>query len=171
MNGRQFAQLGLGLTGVWALMSAINTFAAVAQGLAPGAGGSPGTVILVVGLPALLQLGLSYVLVFHNSSLARVIAPAADAVADRAGADLPRVLVALLGAMIVLQSLPRFVNLVLNIFAAAGDPDAMPGGGLRRALIASALELAFALYLVVRPERFLAFLDRPRAEPVESAAV
>ena len=170
MNGRQFAQLGLGLLGVSALLSAINMFAVVAEALAPGSGGPPGAVLLVIGVPVLLMLGLSYVLVFHNASLAKVIAPAVDAVGARAGADLPRLLVALLGTMMVLQTLPRFINLVMNIFAAVGDPDAMPGGALRRALIASGMELACAIYLIVRPERFLAFLDRPRAEPAESAA-
>ena len=171
MNGRQLAQLGLGLIGVWALLDAVNIFAAFAEALAPGSGTPAGTALLVVGVPGLLVLGLSYVLVFHSTGFAKVIAPGGEAIGDRTDSRLPRLLTALLGMMIVLQALPRVINLILNMFAAAGEPDAMPGGALRRALIGTGIELVCAIYLILRPERFLAFLDRPRAESAESAAV
>lgn len=169
MKDRQLAQTALGFLGVWALLDAVNGFTAVAEALAPGAGASLASVALVVGLPSLLLLGLSYILVFHNAKLAVVIAPDAEAALGRGTPNLARLLVALLGSMLLLQTLPRVVNLILNLFVAAGDPDIIQGGALRRALISTGVEVACALYLIVRPERFLAFLDRPRAESADSA--
>ena len=169
MNGRQLAQIALGFLGVWALLDAVNLFAAFAESIAMEGASLSGSVVLVIGVPSLLLLGLSYLLVFHNAQLARALAPNA---AGAVGADMPeiaRLLVALLGVMIVLQTLPRSINLVLNIFAVVGDPDAVRGGGLYRALIGAGIEFACALYLVVRPERFVAFLNRPRPEPAGSA--
>ena len=170
MNGRQLAQIALGSLGVWALLDAVNWFMVIAEALAPGSGGAPGTVALVIGVPTLLLLGLSYVLVFHNAQLAAALAPAADATIERGTPDIARLLVALVGAVILLQASPRFINLILNFFAAAGDPDIVQGGALRRALIGTGIELACALYLVMRPERFLDFLNRPRPEPAKAAA-
>jgi hypothetical protein len=167
---RQLAQTALGFLGVWALLDAVNGFMVVAEALGPGAGDSPGSVALVVGFPALLLLGLSYILVFHNAQLAAVIAPDAEASLARGTPNIARLLVALLGSMVLLQTLPRVVNLILNLFVAAGDPDIIQGGALRRALISTGVEVACALYLIMRPERFLAFLDRARPEPADSAA-
>jgi hypothetical protein len=165
---RLLAQTALGFLGVLALVDAVNGFMVVAEALGPGAGDSPGGIALVVGLPVLLLLGLSYILVFHNARLASALAPDAEATIGRGTPNLARLLVALLGSMLLLQTLPRVINLILNLFVAAGDPDIIQGGALRRALISTGVEVACALYLVMRPERFLAFLDRPRAEPVES---
>ena len=106
----------------------------------------------------------------HAFPLAAALAPHADVPVEHGTPDIARVLVALVGIMTVLQTLPRLVNLVLNIFAAAGDPDAMPGGALRRALIGTGIEFACALFLVMRPERFLDFLNRSRSEPAEATA-
>lgn len=168
VNGRQLAQIALGSLGVWALLEAVAIIASFFETVA-ASGGVSGAA-LIVGVPTLILLGLSYVLVFHNAQLARALAPDDAAAVGLGTPDIARLLVALLGAMTVLQVLPRCVNLVLNIFAAAGDPDAVHGGGLYRALIGTGIELACALYLVMRPERFLAFLNRPRPDAVEMEA-
>jgi hypothetical protein len=169
VNARQLAQIALGVLGVWALLNVINAVITFFEQMET-VGGASGTTALVVGVPLLLMLALSYVLVFHNARLAAAIMPDAAAAAVGGTHDVARVLVAVMGTMMVLQALPTAVNLVLNIFAAVGDPDAMPGGALRRHLIGMGLDLACALYLVFRPERFVAFLNRPRSGPAEAAA-
>lgn len=163
MNGRQLAQIALGFLGVWALMNAVTLFGGFFESFAVQGGPVPGVAMLVVGVPTLIFLGLSYVLVFHSAQLARVLAPDTDAVV-RGTPDIARLLVALLGASFALVLVPRCVNLILNVFVAAGDPDGMRGGALVRALIGTGIELACALYLVMRPERFLDFLNRPRSQ-------
>ena len=170
MNGRQLAQLGLGLLGVSALVNAVNIVAGVFESIAAEGASIPGAAILAVGAPTLVLLGLSYVLVFHNAPLAKVLVPDAEASVSGFMPDIARLLVALLGAMIALQTLPRCINLILNFLVAASDPTPAPTGSLIRGLVATGIELACALYLVMRPERFLAFLNRPRSEPAEVTA-
>lgn len=169
MNARQLAQVGLGVLGVWTLVTAVGIVAGFFESIAVAEGSVSGVAFLVVGMPAVILFGLSYVLVFHNAQLAAAITPT-DAAIDHATPGLARLLVALTGVIVVLESSPRFVNLVLNIFAVADDPEAVHGGALARGLISTSIELACALYLVLRPERFLAFLNRHRTAPVEVTA-
>jgi hypothetical protein len=166
VTGRQLAQIALGIFGVWALLDAVNVFSALGDAFAVSGGQPLGAAVVVIVLPLLLLLGLSYVLVFHNAQLAKAIAPSVDDAIGAGSPDFARLLVALLGAMIILQTLPSAVNLLLNAVVAAADPNSQEKGPLLRRIVGIAVELGCALYLVMRPERFLAFLNRPRAEHV-----
>lgn len=167
MNGRQLAQIALGVLGVSALVNAINPLMAVFMVVSSN---EPRSSLLVVGVPAFLLLALSYILVFHSSTLVAAIAPAAGTELMSAASDIPRVLVALMGVMMALQALPSGVNTVFNILAVAGDPQSVEKGALVPRLIGLAADFGCALYLVIRPERFIAFLNRQRTEPVEVTA-
>lgn len=162
MNSRQLARVGLGLIGVWALVDVLNgfmTFAAVV-----GSGEPPGPVLLYLGVPVALLLGLSYVLVFHNAQLAATIAPDADAASEHGTPDLARILVALLGVMLLVQAIPRTLNAILLFFAAGEFPVAPPLAGPIRNFIGVAVQVAIAIYLIIRPDRLVEFVRRARAE-------
>jgi hypothetical protein len=158
VNSRQLAQVGLGLIGVWALLDALNGFMTVAAFVR----GEGGPAMLSVAVPVLLLLGLSYVLVFHNSRLAATIAPEGDATVEHGTPDLARVLVALLGVMLLVQAIPRVLNAVLAYLAAGEYPDVSSRALPLRSFLGTAVQVAIALYLIVRPERLLDYLRRPR---------
>ena len=160
MNSRQLARLGLGLIGVWALLDALTLFTQIASNLE-----SLGSEFLfVAAVPVVLLLGLSYVLVFHSAGLAATIAPDADegAASDHGTPDLARILVALLGVMLLVQAIPRTLNLILAFFAAGEFPVApnlvRPIGNF----IGDAVQVAIAIYLIMRPDRLVEYLRRPR---------
>ena len=160
MNSRQLARLGLGLIGVWALLDALTLFTQIASNLE-----SLGSEFLfVAAVPVVLLLGLSYVLVFHSAGLAATIAPDAGAASEHGTPDLARILVALLGVLLLVQAIPRTLNLILAFFAAGEFPVApnlvRPIGNF----IGDAVQVAIAIYLIIRPDRLVDFVRRPRAE-------
>jgi hypothetical protein len=129
-----------------------------------GVAGPRGSAILVVAAPLLLLLGLSYVLVFRSSSLAAAIAPDGQATSAHSAADISRTLVVLLGVMLLAQSVPRLINIALAFLAAGEFPQGAPNNGLLRDFIASCVPFAIALFLILRPERLLAYVRRPQLE-------
>ena len=86
VNSRQLAHVGLGLIGVWALLTALNGLMMLSAVV--GSGEPPGPVLVSVGVPFALILGLSYVLVFHNAKLAEAIASGNYKVVGRDGIQL-----------------------------------------------------------------------------------
>lgn len=164
MNNRQLAQVGLGLIGVWALLDALSIFSTIAFA---GAAGPHGSDLLVVAIPLALLLGLSYVLVFRGAQLAATIAPVAPdagAAREHGAVDISRTLVVLLGVMLFVQAAPLMVNAVLAFFAAGEFPDASSRAGPFRGFIGLGVQVAIALFLIMRPERLLAYVHRPPRE-------
>jgi len=164
VNCRQLAQVGLGLIGVWALVVALNgfmTFAAIFGREATGA------VLISIGLPVLLLLGLSYVLVFHNIQLATAISPDPAATIEPGSTDdLARTLIVLLGVFLLVQAIPGTLNGVLAYLAAGEFPNTTIGLGPLRGFIGHVVQIAIAIWLIRRPERLLDYVRRPR--PVET---
>ena len=166
MTNRQLAQVGLGLIGVWALLDALRVFSGI---VSMGDAGPRGSAILVVAVPLLLLLGLSYVLVFRSSSLAAAIAPDGHATSAHSAADIPRTLVVLLGVMLLAQAVPRLINIALAFLAAGEFPEGAPNSGLLRDFIASCVPFAIALFLTLRPERLLATIARTRSHEAQQS--
>ena len=163
MNSRQLAQVGLGLIGVWVLLNALNGFMMFAAVF----GASRGPMLFAIAVPVALMLGLSYVLVFHGSQLAAAIAPDVSAANQHGAPDLDRVLVVLLGVMLLVQAIPGTLSTVLG-YLAAGEFQASPSRAVpARAFIGHGVQIAIALYLIVRPERLLEFVRRPLPEQAE----
>ena len=160
MNSRQLAQVGLGLIGVWAILDALWVFSWIAS---MGDAGPRGAGLLVVAVPLALLLGLSYVLVFHNAQLAATIAPDAGAASEHGTPDLARILVALLGVLLLVQAIPRTLNAVLAFFAAGEFPVRPNLSGPIGSFIGDAIQVAIALYLIMRPDRLVEYVRRPRA--------
>jgi hypothetical protein len=162
VNSRQLAQVGLGIIGVLALLDALNgfmTFAAIFGRQSTGA------VLISIGLPVALLLGLSYVLVFHNAQLAAAIAPDAGAAID-GSPDLARILIVLLGVFLLVQAIPGTLNGVLAYLAAGEFPNMTDRAGPLRGFIGHVVQIAIAIWLIRRPERLLDYVRRPR--PVET---
>jgi hypothetical protein len=161
---RQLAELGLGLLGVWALLYALMIFMSVASMALFQGGGAVGSVLLAEGVPTALLLGISYLLIFHNALVATAIFPDFETTSEKGSPDLDRILVAVVGVLLLGQAIPGSISALFNFFAMRG----FPGESLRAQLIprflASGAQVAFALYLIVRPERLLAFLRRPRPD-------
>jgi hypothetical protein len=160
MNSRQLAQVGLGLIGVWALLDALRVFSGIAS---MGDEGPRGAGLLVVGVTLALFLGLSYVLVFRSAQLAATIAPDVGATNEHGPQDLARILIALLGVLLLAQAAPLTINAVLGFLAAGEYPDAWYRPGPLRSFIDSCVQLAIALFLIMRPQRLLEFVRRPVA--------
>jgi hypothetical protein len=160
MNSRQLAQVGLGLIGVWALLDALRVFSGIAF---MGDAGPRGAAVLVVAVPLALLLGLSYVLVFRSAQLAATIAPDVGATNEHGTQDLARILVALLGVLLLVQAAPVTINAVLNFLVAGEYPDASSRAGPLRSFIGSGVQLAIALFLIMRPQRLLDYVRRPVA--------
>lgn len=160
MNSRQLAQVGLGLIGVSALLDALRIFWTIAF-----AGDSipRGSAIVVVAVPLALLLGLSYVLVFRSAQLAATIAPDVEGTEEHGASDLPRILVVLLGVMLLVQAAPVTINSILAFFA-AGEYPGTPRAGEFRAFVGYGVQVAIALFLIMRPERLLAYVRRPVPE-------
>ena len=158
MNSRQLAQVGLGLIGVWALLDALNGFMTFAAIFGQE---STGAVLISIGLPVALLLGLSYLLVFHNSQLATAISPDAGATID-GSPDLARTLVVLLGVMLVVEAIPGTLNAVLAYLAAGEYPNMTDRAGPLRGFIGHVVQIVIAIYLIRRPERLLDYVRRTR---------
>lgn len=158
MNGRMLARLGLGLLGVLALAQVLFGIVNLVTALAAfsDSAGRSRPALLLIGLPIAVLLGLSYVLMFHNASVAEVIFPDLDGAAGAGGPDLPRVLVGLLGVLVLAMALPQLVRAALTVVP--GDPY------LSREMVRSrvrdlagyGLEALLALFLILRPQRVLA---------------
>jgi hypothetical protein len=162
MNSRQLAQVGLGLIGVWALLIALQGF----MTLAVVAGASLGPMLLSIAVPVALLLALSYVLVFHNGQLVAAIAPDVRATSEHATPDLPRILVVLLGVLLLVQAIPGAISGLLAVLAAGEFPTMPSRAGPVRFFISSGLQLAIALFLIMRPERLLDFVRRPASREI-----
>lgn len=158
MNHRQLAQVGLGLLGVWALLSAVETFIEFAA----LAGASIARVALAEVIPVALLLGLSYLLLFHNAQAAAALFPNVDASAEEVPPGLARTLIALMGVFLLIQATPTALNVVLNYFFAA-DVDLAARRTLIPRLLTSFIPIVASCYLVARPGRLLEFLERPPA--------
>jgi hypothetical protein len=158
VNSRQVAQVGIGLLGVWALLLAVSGFMNAL--LLGSVSGAPS--FLTVGLPLLLMLALSYMLVFHSGQLASIIAPDVDAMTEQISTDVARTLVALVGVMLFVQTIPATVSTLLTLFVFRTDirASSSSGGMLARRVIDSGIETALALYLIMRPDRLLDYLRR-----------
>lgn len=159
MNSRQLARVGLGLIGVWALMTAISgfmTFAYVVRS-------EPSSVLLLI--PIALLVGLSYVLVFHNSRLAEAIAPDAGEGTESGAPDLARVLVVLLGVHLLVTAIPGVLSVALGLLSGGPFAPGMASGGALRVLLGPVSQSVIAGFLIARPERLLEFVRRaPVAE-------
>ena len=165
MNARQIARVGLGLIGIQLLVTALTMFASLAR-----FGQQSGWQFLVaMVLPFGLLLGFSYVLVFHNSSLARAIVPSTDATVDTGGADFARVLFALLGAYLLAEAGPATLNAIAAVLMSTSDEFA--GNPARyapvRSLLADIAKGAIGWYLIARPQRLLELVQRPLPSPVD----
>ena len=159
MNSRQLAQVGLGIIGVLALLDALNGFMTFAAVFGQE---STGAVLISIGLPVALLLGLSYLLVFHNSQLAAAISPDAGASSDRGSPDLARTLVVLLGVFLLVEAIPGTLNAVLAYLAAGEYPNMTDRAGPLRGFIGHVVQIVIAIYLITRPERLLHYVRRPR---------
>lgn len=163
MSGRQLAEIGLGLLGVWALLSAVATFVQIAGVV----GASLARVALAEVLPVALLLGLSYLLIFHNGKVATAIFPdvdtGSDARTDNDAPDLARTLVALMGVLLLVEATPSALNLVLNLIS-VGDADPAFRSQLRRRLLGALVPIAAGVYLIARPGRLIEYLRRPAPE-------
>ena len=159
MKNRQLAQVGLGLLGVWSLLSAVATFIQVGAIV----GASLGRVALAVALPVALMLGISYLLIFHNAKVALAIFPEVEDGATLAEPDFARTLVALTGVMLLVQAAPGALNALLTLLAVGQtDPSLRPG--VVRRLIGLAVPVGAGVYLLTRPDRLLEYLNRPAAQ-------
>jgi hypothetical protein len=159
VNNRQLAQVGLGLLGVWALLSAVAVFVQIAGVV----GVSFAPVALAEIIPVGLLLGLSYLLIFHNAKVATAIFPDVEATADHALPDCARTLVALTGVLLLVQATPGAVNTIL-IFLSDREIDPTSRGQLIRRFIGSLVPIGSGIYLITRPGRFLEYLQRPLPE-------
>lgn len=156
MNNRQLAQIGLGLLGVWALLTAVAEFVQIVA----VASASIAILTLAEIVPMGLLLGLSYVLVFHNAKVATAIFPDIDGIADAEPHDLSRTLVALTGAMLLVRGTPSALNVILS-YLSVDSIDPTLRGRIVRPLIGSLVPIGAGIYLIARPERLIAFLQRP----------
>lgn len=160
MNSRQLAQVGLGIIGVLALLDALNGFMTFAAVFGQE---STRAVLISIGLPVLLLLGLSYLLVFHNAQLAAAICPDSDATIERGSTDdLARTLIVLLGVFLLVQAIPGTLNGVLAYLAAGEFPNMTDRAGPLRGFIGHVVQIVIAIYLIRRPERLLDYVRRTR---------
>ncbi|HEY8310284.1 MAG TPA: hypothetical protein VIG47_06995, partial [Gemmatimonadaceae bacterium] len=153
------AEVGLGLLGVWTLLSAVEAFIQIAAIV--GASFAPLGIAEVI--PVGLSLILSYLLIFHNAKVATAIFPDVEATTDVAASDVARTLVALTGVMLVVQAMPGAVNIVLNMLPIGGIEPRLRAELLNRS-IRAAIPIAAGVYLIMRPGRLLEYLQRPLPE-------
>jgi hypothetical protein len=165
VNNRQLAQIGLGLLGVWSLLSAVATFIQI--GVVVGV--SAARLGIAEVIPVALLLGISYLLVFHNAQVAAAIFP--DVEANAGGAptwDISRTLVALTGVLLLVDAAPGVLNTILNYFT-AGAIDPALRGQLAGRLIGLLVPIAAGIYLIARPDRLLDYLQRPAPAEVPNS--
>jgi hypothetical protein len=87
-----------------------------------------------------------------------------DAAANEHGTpDLARILVALLGVLLLVQAIPGMISGLVAFFAAGEFPTMPSRAGPVRFFIGSGLQLAIALFLIMRPQRLLDYVRRPVA--------
>jgi hypothetical protein len=161
VNIRQVAQVGLGLLGVWALLTAVETFIQIAGVV----GVSRAPLALAEVLPVTLMLGLSYLLIFHNAKAATAIFPDVEAATGPAPSDFSRTLIALTGVMLLVQAAPTTVNAILNYFS-VGQTDPTLRGRLVERFIGSLVPIGAGIYLIAHRERLLDYLQRALPEHV-----
>lgn len=160
MNSRYLGRLGLALIGVYAFviaLSGLTTLVAVASV------GLRFSSFAIAAVPMALIAVLSYMLVFHNDRVSAAILPDSDAAGEAGSSDLPRLLVVLVGTLVLIQSIPEALSTVLA-YRAAAQFGASPRDGVVGRLVGSAVQVAIALYLIVRPQRLLDFARRPLLE-------
>ena len=166
MNSKHFAQLGIGLLGVWALIGAVNGFTNILL-TAASVQEVDRTLLYAAGLPVVALFALSYVLFFHSGQLAAMIAPDASP-ASAPSEDLSTILVVLTGVLLLVEGAPGAISLLFSTMAArglGGDAQAV----LMRRLVSVAAQIGAALFLIVRPGRLLDFVYRqPSADVVPS---
>ena len=163
MNNRQLSQVGLGLLGVWALLSAVSAFIQIAAIV----GTSTARLAAAEVIPVGLMLALSYLLIFHNAKVATAIFPDVEGAVDHAPPDISRTLVALTGVMLLVQVMPALVNSVL-VLISLGRFDPMLRAQVFRRLIGTLIPIGAGVYLIMRPDRLLEYLQRPLSQPVPS---
>jgi hypothetical protein len=160
VNARRLAQVGLGLIGIWLLAQTLTVFATIARigGIAGG-----GAFFFAAGVPFLLMLGFSYVLVFHNASLARAIAPDPAATIESNGTDIARVLFALMGVLLLSEAIPAVLNLLVAVAISANQEYSSVNERAApvRGLFAAAVKGGIGWYLIAKPERLLEIVRRP----------
>jgi len=164
VNYRQLAQVGLGLLGVWSLLTAVATFIQI--GAVVGTSGARlGT---AEAIPVALLLGISYLLVFHNTQVAAAIFPSVETAPDHATYAISRTLVALTGVLLLVQAVPSLLSTVLAYFTAgAVDPTMRPQILARVAGLL--VPVGAGLYLITRPERLLDYLEDRAPEQAPSS--
>ena len=121
------------------------------------------TVALAEVVPVGMLLGISYFLLFHNAKVATAIFPDVDATPDAAPRDFSRTLVALTGVMLVVEWTPSAINTILS-YLTVGGVDPSFHGRLVRPFIGAVLPIAAGIYLIMRPDRLIEFLNRPRSD-------
>lgn len=163
MNNRQLAQVGLGLLGVWSLLTAATAFIQIGAMVAVG-GARLGVAEVI---PVALMLGISYLLLFHNPKVALAIFPDVETTPDRATFDISRTLIALTGVMLLVGATPGLINTGLNYFTAGAIGPTVRGQLFAR-IVGLVVPIGAGLYLITRPERLLDYLDRPVAQQVPS---
>ena len=131
----------------------------------PG-GGSPRNLLLAEAVPVALLLAVGYILVFHNAQVATAIFPEFGAASEHGSADLARILVCLAGVVLLGEAIPGLSSAVFSYFAVRDFQSASSRAMQVRGFIGSGVQLAFAVYLITRPERILAYLRGPEPEPV-----
>jgi hypothetical protein len=159
VNNRQLARVGLGLLGIWAMLTATTLFIQIAGVV----GGALAPLVLAEIIPVALLLGLSYLLIFHNARVASAIFPDVQDANTGVPSDLARTLVALTGVLILVGAAPVVVNAALTLLT-LNDAEPTARGEVLRRLAGSAIPVGAGIYLIMHPSKFLDFLDPPTAE-------
>ena len=162
MESLAFARLGLGLLGVLAAVQGVVAFPRLAStgtlvvrehGMSVG--------IVAVILPFLFVWILSYYLVFHNLTLARLLSPPNQASVRAEAPLLLQVLVGLAGMLILAYSLPG-VTMSVGLILTQGS--LMLGREFLNVTVAHIAQAGLGLALVLRPHVFLQLWSRRDAE-------
>jgi hypothetical protein len=160
MNNRSLSELGLGLLGVWALLQALVGFMNIAASIVifpnPEALRS---VLLAEAAPVALLLAVGYVLVFHNAAVATAIFPDFGSKRDH-NPDLTRVLTGIVGVLLLGVAIPGLIRAVFTLVALREFQSSSSRALQVREFVGFGAQAAFALFLIVRPERLLAILQR-----------
>jgi hypothetical protein len=165
MSSRQIARLGLGITGIWALIYALSGFMSVAALIAFQGRETLGAALVGVG-PAAGLLFVGYVLVFHNDRAVTVIFPDFGADDGAPTTDIAPILVALTGILVLGSAIPGVVSGLIGLMAAARFGAVVSRGAQVQGFTGRLVQAAFGVFLVVRPQRLLAYLRRPADEAV-----
>jgi hypothetical protein len=96
--------------------------------------------------------------------LATIIAPEISATSEGGASDLPRVLVGLLGVYLLVPAIPTTISTIIAVVSARMAQGSWAAGFEITRFIDLGIRIAISLYLIMRPERLVDFLRRPRAE-------